>query len=75
MEDEEGQDEGAKAFKPKKPHAPSLIQQIQKEAQKVQTDALKGIGSLKNKVNILLQIFFLGLDANTVQHQVAWTIL
>ena len=44
-------DEGAKAFKAKQQHGPSLIQQIQKEALKVQNDALKGIGSLKNKVH------------------------
>ena len=45
-------DDGAKAFKAKQQHGPSLIQQIQKEAMKVQNDALKGIGSLKNKVVI-----------------------
>jgi len=44
-------DDGAKAFKVKQQHTPSLIQQIQKEAMKVQNDALKGIGSLKNKLS------------------------
>ena len=52
-------DDGAKAFKAKQQHTPSLIQQIQKEALKVQNDALKGIGSLKNKVFIKHPSLFL----------------
>ena len=44
------EDDGAKAFKSKPRHSPSILQQIQSEAHRVQGDALKGLGTLKNKL-------------------------